>query len=223
MLLVIGVILVLSVLLALWYMIPVPDDCVVLERLVLPGGELLELVSDNCKEGLPHTTGPNTIRMTRSIYNSNRRDSILTHERIHLDQKRRPDVWAQFVKSAWSYELSAVKPAKLPATYALRPNPDTSANPYAIWRGRYVFFSAYDSEHTTLASAPVIVYDLEEGRALSGLPAEWKAQFCTSSGACPHQYEHPYEISAEYATHPVETPAATLLTRFLATAGKNSE
>jgi hypothetical protein len=186
------------------------DNCVVLERHILPGGDILELVSDDCQEGLPHTTGPNTIRMTRSIYESDRRVSILTHERIHLDQKRRPDAWAQFTNSAWSYELTTVRPSGLPATYELRPNPDTSANPYAVWRGRYVFFSAYDATHR-LSSAPVIIYDLKEGRALPAPPPEWKAHFCTTTGRCPHQYEHPYEIAAEYATHKMETPAAAQL------------
>jgi hypothetical protein len=190
------------------------SDCTVLERQVLPGGDILELVSDECQEGLPHTTGPTTIRMTRSIAESDRRDSILTHERIHLDQKRRPDAWAHFTKSAWSYALTSDKPTGLPASYALRPNPDTSANPYAVWRGRYVFFSAYDSTRR-LSSAPVIIYDLQEERELSGPPPEWKAHFCTATGRCPHQYEHPYEIAAEYMTHAMETPAAAQLTAWM--------
>ena len=217
MLLVLGVVLVLVLVIGLIvYMMRTPpsDNCVVLERQVLTGGDILELVSDDCQEGLPHTTGPNTIRMTRAIAESDRRDSILTHERIHLDQKRRPDAWTHFTNSAWSYELTAVRPTGLPATYALRPNPDTSANPYAVWRGRYVFFSAYDSTRR-LSSAPVIIYDLQEGRELSGPPPEWKAHFCTATGRCPHQYEHPYEIAAEYVTHDMETPAEAQLTAWM--------
>ena len=186
------------------------SDCTVLERQVLPGGDILELVSDDCQEGLPHTTGPNTIRMTRSIAESDRRESILTHERIHLDQKRRPDAWTQFTNSAWYYKLTAERPAGLPAMYDLRPNPDTSANPYAVWRDQYVFFSAYDATRR-LSSAPVIIYDLKTGRVLTSPPPEWKAHFCTATGRCPHQYEHPYEIAAEYATHKMETPAAAQL------------
>jgi hypothetical protein len=190
------------------------EDCKVLERKVLPGGEVLEIVNDGCQEGLPHTSGPNTIRMTRSVYGSSDRDSILTHERVHLNQKTRPDAWLQFVKSAWSYELTNQNPGVPTDIYELRPNPDTNTNPYSVWRGRYVFFSAFDASRK-LSAAPVIVWDLEERKALSGPPSEWKAQFCTANGKCPHQYEHPYEIAAEYATHQMETPASAQLSTFL--------
>jgi len=181
----------------------------------LPDGATLEIVDNGCQEGLPHTSGPNTIRMTRSIFNSGSRDSTLTHERVHLDQKTRPEAWLQFCKSAWSYELTNQNPGVPTQDYDLRPNPDTGSNPYAVWRGRYVFFSAFDASRK-LSSAPVIVWDLEEKKALSGPPPEWKAQFCTASGKCPHQYEHPYEIAAEYATHKMETPASAQLTTFFA-------
>jgi len=191
------------------------NNCVILERKVLPDGATLEIVDNGCQEGLPHTSGPNTIRMTRSIFNSGSRDSTLTHERVHLDQKTRPEAWLQFCKSAWSYELTNQNPGVPTQDYDLRPNPDTGSNPYAVWRGRYVFFSAFDASRK-LSSAPVIVWDLEEKKALSGPPPEWKAQFCTASGKCPHQYEHPYEIAAEYATHKMETPASAQLTTFFA-------
>ena len=77
-----------------------------------------------------------------------------------------------------------------------------------------MFFSAYDSTRR-LSSAPVIIYDLKEERELSGPPPEWKAHFCTATGRCPHQYEHPYEIAAEYATHKMETPAAAQLAAWM--------
>jgi len=190
------------------------DNCVVLERKILKGGEVLEIVDDGCQEGLPHTSGPNTIRMTKAVYSSSSRDEILTHERVHLDQKTRPDAWLQFCKSAWSYELTNQNPGVPTEDYDLRPNPDTNTNPYAIWRGRYVFFSAFDTSRK-LSSAPVIVWDLEERKTLSGPPPEWKAQFCTGNGKCPQQYEHPYEIAAEYATHKMETPASAQLATWI--------
>jgi len=191
-----------------------PDNCVILERKILKGGEILEIVDDQCQEGLPHTTGPKTIRMTQAVYGSNQRESILTHERIHLDQKTKPDAWSQFVKSAWSYELTNQNPGIPAKLFDLRPNPDTSANPYSVWRGRYVFFSAFDASRK-LSAAPVIVWDLEAKKALNGPPPEWKAQFCTGNNKCPQQYEHPYEIAAEYATHNMETPASAQLATFL--------
>ena len=42
------------------------------------------------------------------------------------------------------------------------------------------------------------------------IPVEWKAEFCDSRG-CPHQYEHPHELSAELLTRSSAVPAANKL------------
>jgi hypothetical protein len=62
------------------------DDCTVLQTIHLDDADV-EIVDEKCKEGLPHTTGPRTIRMTRSVWDGPRRAEILAHERVHLAQK----------------------------------------------------------------------------------------------------------------------------------------
>jgi hypothetical protein len=50
----------------------------------------IEIVDADCKEGLPHTTGPNTVRMTEAAWSDRRRTTTLVHEHVHLEQKRKP-------------------------------------------------------------------------------------------------------------------------------------
>jgi hypothetical protein len=190
------------------------SSCRVLSTRILPDGTRLEVVNDECKEGLPHTTTSNTVRMTQNIANSSRYEEIMTHERVHLDQKTRPDYWRNLVKRVWAYDLSSTPPDGLPAHWAARrrPNPDTDAAPWAVWRGRYVFFAAYGDDHR-LSTAPTRIWDLQEKTLVETLP-DWQAHFCKDN-ACPHQSEHPYEIAAEYITHQSQSPASAALSSAL--------
>ena len=172
------------------------DECTVLQT-IRSGDARVEIVDDRCKEGLPHTTGPDTIRMIQRVWEGPRRDAVLTHERVHLAQRRDGSAWADFYARGWGYVCQRRAPADIPADFVarLRPNPDTADAPWAIWRDRYVFFPAFTGDGS-LRGAEVIVWDLENHRQV-GIPETWKAEFC-GSGACPHQYEHPHEISAEW-------------------------
>jgi hypothetical protein len=155
------------------------DSCPVLQTIKLDD-LIVEIVDEACKEGLPHTTGPHTVRMTRRDWEGPRRDAILRHERVHCDQKGlRGRDWLEFYERTWGYKCLATAPAGVPAQYVARrrPNPDTDAAPYAVWRGRYVFFSVFGDDGT-LSGAPVLIWDLERGRALDAVPAEWRAEFC---------------------------------------------
>lgn len=186
------------------------NDCLVLQTIKLDG-IVIEIVDDACKEGLPHTTGPATVRMTRSAWDGPRRDAILRHERVHLSQKGAEGAeWLEFYEREWGYKCSSTPPPGIPAEYVARrrPNPDTDNCPWAIWRNRYVFFPAFGTDKT-LRGAEVIVWDLRDGRRCA-IPEEWRAEFC-GAGGCPHQNEHPHEISAEWITDgpaKVKTPAA---------------
>jgi hypothetical protein len=149
--------------------------------------------------------------MMRAAWDGPRRDSILRHERVHCDQKgARGGEWLEFYQRAWGYKCLTAPPAGIPAEYVARrrPNPDTEAAPWAVWRGRYVFFSVF-GEDKTLTGAPVLVWDLERGRALDAPPEAWRAEFC-GTGVCPHQYEHPHEISAEMITSGTSKAPAAL-------------
>lgn len=185
------------------------DDCVVLRTIKTEDG-VIEVVNPTCKEGLPHTTGPNTIRMSEDALHDPRAESTLVHERVHLDQKRNRASWIEFYKSAWSYTLSNTPPPGIPYKYQydLRPNPDTSDAPWAIWNRRYVFFPNYGQQRT-LKGAIVRVFDLQT-QSLVDPPPEWRAAFC-SGGVCPHQFEHPHELAAEYVALKMKTPASAKL------------
>jgi hypothetical protein len=183
------------------------DDCRVLRRIPTDNGTI-EIVNASCKEGLPHTTDSQTIRMTESEYAAGHRETTLTHERVHLDQKRNPAAWRDFYNRAWGYEL--VKAGDLPTEYVknLRPNPDTADAPWALWRGRWLFFPNYSADRTLL-NARILVWDTELKEIVSP-PSEWTAMFCGTDG-CPRQFEHPHELSAEYIAEGHTSPAALKL------------
>ena len=178
------------------------DPCAALRTILTEDGNI-EIVPPSCMEGLPHTTTSNIIRMTEETYanieKGTGKDNVLTHERVHLSQKRDPAKWEAFYREVWDYELLANPPPDLPAHYRenLRPNPDTAGKPWALWRGRYLFFPEYN-ESRTLRDAVVRVWDTQT-RKIVPIPSEWKAKFCgEESSGCPHQYEHPHEMAAEY-------------------------
>jgi len=189
------------------------DKCTVLQTIRLDESTRVEIVDDACKEGLPHTTDAHTIRMTRATWDGARREEVLRHEQVHLAQKGRDaNAWRDFYAREWEYTLHTAPPVMLPTTLAarLRPNPDTADAPWALWRGRWLFFPVFGDDRK-LATARVIVWDTETRRVLDAPPEQWRAAFCGRS-KCPHQYEHPHEISAEYITDMESTaPAATAL------------
>lgn len=196
-----------TIVVLLYFVMRQHDDCVVLRRIQTADG-VIEIVNDKCKEGLPHTTGPHTIRMTEHAYATEAEHNTLTHERVHLDQKRRPEVWSDFYERHWNYRIYTRPPATIPADLVARrrPNPDTDAAPWAVWRDRYMFFPVYtDMQAPSLKQAEVIVWD-KELRKRVAVPAEWRAEF-----GDPRQFEHPHELAAEYIALKSHTPAARKL------------
>lgn len=192
------------------------DDCTVLERIKQPNGATLEIVDSKCKEGLPHTTNASTIRMTRDVYESPRRDEILRHEQVHLAQKRNLAKWHQFYKTQWDYECLTDPPSQAgisPGLQArLRQNPDSADAPYALWRKRWLFFPV--STAGALRDAHIVVWDIEAKKEVP-IPDVWKSFFCDEEHGCVHQFEHPHEISAEMlTTMKSKSPAAVKLFKF---------
>lgn len=185
------------------------DECIIEETISTPDG-IIQIVDEQCKEGMPHTTDANTIRMSRKTYDSQRVESVLVHERIHLSQKRDPQAWKDFYAKYWNYEISKTPPTELPDIYirSLRPNPDTSDTPWAIWEKRYVFFP--NSSQGKLRDAKVIVWDIVTNKEVP-IPTRWKEFFCNSDGECPSQYEHPHEITAEFITDTQQSTASSHL------------
>jgi hypothetical protein len=188
-------------------------QCNVLETIVGPNNTYtIELMNDECQEGLSHTTDARTVRMTNATYNSHRKEEILRHERVHLAQKRNYKPWYEFYEREWMYECLDTPPPSIPQHLInrLRPNPDTYDTPWTVWKKRWVFFPVFESSRT-LKNATVAVWDLKNHTLLNEPPDEWKSMFCGSH--CPTQYEHPHEISAEWFTNikDIDAPAAQKL------------
>jgi hypothetical protein len=115
----------------------------------------------------------------------------------------------------WNYTLHNKPPAEYPDANTVRGNPDTDP-PFACWAGRYWFFPLYSNTVTpTLKYAETEVWDAHTHRTIDP-PEQWRAFFC-QEGKCPHQWEHPAEIAAEYWTdiEHWKTPASVLLRNFI--------
>lgn len=199
----------LTLVLAIQYIRQRSDVCEVLETVNLHAGRRVQIVDDACQEGLPHTTDARTIRMTRGVWTSARRDEILDHEHVHCDQKSALADWYRFYATAWDYELRTTPPDDtIPVNLRekLRPNPDTADAPWAIWRNRWVFFpiaiGVGGDGMLRLRDARVAVWDLKSATLLPGPPPEWRTEFCEGpdGAVCPAQYEHPHELAAEFLT-----------------------
>ena len=205
------IILTIAIMIALvvWHMQPTVDECRVLRVIHTTNGNV-EIVNPECKEGLPHTTGPQTMRFTEAAWSSPRRDETLVHERVHLAQKRNPNDWTEFYRRVWDYELLTRPPPDVPdhqiLSLRIRKNPDTADAPWAVWRRRYIFYPI--SPTGTLRNAQVYIWDRESKQHLTEPPEAWRALFCDDSGDCPHQYEHPHELAAEYIARGSSSHAA---------------
>jgi hypothetical protein len=158
--------------------------------------------------------------MTRRVWESDQRESILRHEHVHCDQKSDLARWRRFYAKAWGYECQKAPPASLPAKWLplLRPNPDTADAPWAVWRDRWVFFPVSAGKtadgQLKLRDARVAIWDLKTQTMMYEPPAEWRTEFCEGpdGSVCPTQYEHPHELAAEFlTTRSSNAPAATKL------------
>jgi hypothetical protein len=204
------------------------NSCGVLERFADAEleGAVIEIVEDTCETGLPHTVGLHQIRISKSTWtNLARRNSILRHERIHLLQRRNPDLWRNFYKREWMYTIHTTPPSELAkeAAEGIRGNPDTWPERWACWKDRYWFVPLYSNMNGPhLPDAKVQIWDAKTSTWLQQAPYEWRTLFCSEQGKCPHQSEHPAEISAEYATDMSSwnTPAAMRLRQFLEGVGR---
>lgn len=184
------------------------NTCNVLER--FPDTELVgavvEIMDASCESGLPHTVGLNQIRIPISAWTTDeRRASILRHERIHLQQRRNPEIWRDFYKQAWMYtthqEEEVPEELRSEEMRNIRGNPDTWPERWACWKNRYWFLPAYTNPaEPKLPQATVKIWDSQQKNMIDSPPIEWRMLFCDERGKCPYQHEHPAEMSAEYAT-----------------------
>ena len=179
--------------------------CTVLQRIPYRDGVTIEVVEDECSEGLPHTVDSNTIRMPVGAYNNSRKAQTLFHEMVHIAQRRNLQAWYDFYEREWGYTKYTGE-----RRFDIRPNPDTADHPLMLWRNRFIFVPEYGSNRT-LRGAQTRVWDTELNKYVNK-PQEW-IEFFESSGPV-HQSEHPHEIAAELLTHRPDCPAFRLLLGF---------
>jgi hypothetical protein len=162
--------------------------------------------------GLPHTRPPAYICLPENIPSSALSNTLL-HERVHLHQRRYPELWIKFVGANWSMVPWAGKlPKDIEA--ARRINPDLLADPFFIWNDTWVPVCLYnDVGSPSLNQASTNWYNVNLKTMTRSAPDGWYSFF----GHVPDD-EHPWELSAYYiADNSIKSPAKDLLMKFVPT------
>jgi len=154
---------------------------------------IIAFCDDSCEDGLPHTINETTMMIPES-YSKNRFTTTVEHEKIHLLQRRHPELWEAWYKLLWSYTIHKAPPAMMPSSLLekRRHNPDTEDKPFACWRNRWWSLATYTTNPTSLLDAKIVWWDEKTGAISSEAPPEWSEFF----GHQP-QDEHPHEIAAQ--------------------------
>ena len=159
----------------------------------LEDGITLVTVSKSCEAGMPHTLAGDRIIMSDSIPVADQ-GPIIEHERIHIYQRRKPEVWAKFYKLAWAFTLHKTPPTNMPTSVReqRRSNPDTFEVPWPCWKERYWPVPVYkDPENPQLRAANTVWWDEQDRETLTQPPPGWSVFF-----GRPSQDEHPHELAA---------------------------
>ena len=167
--------------------------CIVKHTEIGPANTVIHTTSHSCEAGMPHTRSEGRIIIPDSVLPTERQD-IINHELIHVYQARDPDVWKQFYRKNWGFEIFKDAPASLPADLraAKRANPDTATAPWSCWKGRWWPFAVYtDPQHPTLRGAVTVWWDTWKNAVSKEAPEGWAEFFGRVQ-----QDEHPHEIAA---------------------------
>ena len=147
-----------------------------------------------CENGYPHTINETTMMIPES-HPKERLPITVEHEKIHLLQRRHPELWETWYKLMWSYKIQKSPPSKMPAELLekRRFNPDTEDKPFSCWRDRWWSLTIYTSKDPgSLAAAETIWWDEQTNTIRQEAPPEWSDFF----GVQP-QDEHPHEMAAQ--------------------------
>jgi hypothetical protein len=162
--------------------------------------------------GLPHTRPPGYICLPANIPIGSLSTTLL-HERVHLHQRRYPELWIKFVGDNWSMTPWF---GKLPREIesARRINPDLMENTFFTWNGVWVPVCLYnDVGNPSLSQASTNWYNVNLKTTTRSAPDGWYSFF----GHVVDD-EHPWELSAYYiADSKLKSPAKDLLMKFVKT------
>ena len=173
------------------------QTCTVLSREPGPANTTIEIVSASCEAGMAHTRAGDRIVIPESIPLAARPDTI-RHELVHIFQRKKPDVWADFYRRSWSFELFNEPPTGIPKEYvaARRSNPDTWTKPWSCWMGRHWPVQIYKgAQSPQLRESRLMWWDSWRSQMTDTSPEGWTSFFGTQS-----QEEHPNELSAVLLT-----------------------
>lgn len=165
---------------------------------------ILHASADN---GFPHTRPNSLICMpSSSIGDETALINTLTHEAVHIHQRRNAELWSSACKKeGWM----PVPKARIPTEFAdrCRLNPDTMATPFWAWETYNVPLPLFVREdYPTLEGVSIKWLDLRNGALFGEPPSSFGARYGN-----PPQPEHPYELLAvEYAAAELQTEDAII-------------
>lgn len=166
------------------------------DRVKLLHGTDIVVAHPTADEGYPHTRAGDVVVMPAEAVTGKSTAELaetLRHEAMHIDQRRRPLVWAAACMRRGWWPLSA---SQIPLRHRerCRINPDTmSPQPFWAWESYHVPLPLFTSETpSSLGDVQIKWLDLRNGTLYPTPPPSFSAQY----GSAPSQPEHPYELFA---------------------------
>lgn len=156
----------------------------------------------SAESGLPHTRPPNIICMP-IYYPQKSYQETLAHELIHIDQRRRKDLWnAKFSREGWS----PIDESEIPERWLsqCRLNPDTIDSRFWAFEKRHVPLPMFErSDKPDLRQVRIFWWDRETGSRQTEAPRRFQERY----GFMPSQPEHPRELSAVELSKIFQSPS----------------
>jgi len=147
------------------------------------------VLNPSAEGGMPHTRAGSLICIP--AYHTGLEET-LRHEMVHIQQRAEPGLWKMKMElEGWK----AVEEAVIPEVWRrrCRLNPDTCADRWFSWQGRYVPLPLFVREDKPdLRDIVVRWYDIEEG-IVQTTPSSFSRRYGTLSAS---SMEHPYELWA---------------------------
>jgi hypothetical protein len=169
------------------------------DRVDLLRGTDIVVAHPTTDEGYPHTRAGSVVVMPAGAITDTSTAELaetLRHESMHIDQRRRPTIWAAACMRRGWWPLPA---SQIPQRHRdrCRINPDTmSPQPFWAWESHHVPLPLFTSETpSSLGDVHVKWLDLRNGTLYADPPASFSEKY----GINPSQPEHPYELIAVMA------------------------
>jgi hypothetical protein len=170
----------------------------------IPGDVKVIIMHPTADNGMPHTRADKFICLPAYSSETNLTETI-RHELVHIEQKRNPEKWRNFLlKEGWSeagHGSEAEKGSKigeqdLPdyVKGRIRLNPDTLGPKY-MWEGRYLPCPIFEREDKPrLQEIEVRWWDIKTEQLLPFTPTSFTRKY--GQNMTNAQKEHPYELYA---------------------------